>query len=150
MRAIMKVSVMWTLGLAVLLGSTGVALALAKFQQGKTYCQCSCRSATGFADLTWEKVASCNINGKSCSFNDPYNQNKLTAGKLDSCMSCQADKEGELLCTADSRTAVPGVRISPDRLYRELKTPVPRGVDGPSIEGEQNVEQLPTEQPSGK
>ena len=146
----MKVCVVWTLGLAVLPGSTGVALALSKFQQGTTYCQCACRSATSFADLTWAKVASCNINGKSCSFNDPYNQNKLTPGKLDSCMSCQADKEGGLLCTADSRSAVPGVRIPQERLSRELKTPMPRGVEGPSIEGEHAVEQLPPEDPRGK
>lgn len=149
MKGTTKVLTVSTLGLAVLLGSTGVAFALAKFQQGKTYCQCSCRSTTGFKDLTWEKVASCNINGKNCSFNDPYNQNKLTAGKLDSCMSCQADAQGGLLCTADSRTAIPGVRIPPERLYRELQTPMPRGVEGPSIEGEHGVEQLPDEKPSG-
>jgi hypothetical protein len=150
MKVTLKTFVVWALGLAVLLGSEGVGLALSKFQQGKTYCQCACRGTTGFADLTWEKVASCNINGKNCKFNDPrLPGSPLQAGKLENCMSCQPDKEGGLLCTADSRSATPGLRIPP-RGELERKTPMPRGVEGPSIEGEQNVEQLPAEQPSGK
>lgn len=127
MRGIVKVYVVWTVGLAVLLGSTGVGLALSKFQQGKTYCQCACRSATSTADLTWEKVASCNINGKRCSFNDPRAPgNPLTPGKLDSCMSCQADKEGGLLCSSESssglRTPIPQQKL--------MDTIRPRSIEG--------------------
>jgi hypothetical protein len=128
MRGIVKVFVVWTLGLAVLLGSTGVGLALRpKFQPGKTYCQCACRNATGTADLTWQKVASCNINGKSCSFNNPNNLGKLEPGKLDDCMSCQADSGGGLLCSAAPGS---GLRTPREGLLDPPKTIMPRGVEG--------------------
>ena len=47
MRGIVKVFVVWTLGFVMLFGSTGVSLALPKIQGGHSYCQCSCRNATG-------------------------------------------------------------------------------------------------------
>jgi hypothetical protein len=135
MRGIVKVCVVWTLGLAVLLGSTGVGLALMKFKPGHTYCQCACRNATGTADLTWEKVASCNINGKSCSFNNPSNQGKLETGKLDSCMSCQPDSDGGILCSSESSS---GLRTPQQKLLDPSRTIRPRSIEG-ELEQEEKV-----------
>lgn len=132
MSGIVKVCVAGALGLAVLLASTGVSLAAPKFIQGKTYCQCSCSNSTGTADLRWEKVATCSINGRNCSFNNPSNLGKLEAGKLSSCMSCQANAAGGLLCSA---TAPGAMRDPREGLFQEQqKTIMPRGIEeGPEI-----------------
>ena len=149
MKGTIRVLAVWTLGLAVLLGSTGVGLA---FKPNATYCQCSCRNATGTADLRWEKVAHCNLDGRRCSFNNPYANFKLQPGKLDSCMTCQSDSKGSLLCSASDSSAAP----APGPLLRtpleSSKTITPRGLEGqPSVEGIENpVEQEPAEEPSGK
>jgi len=112
MRGIVKVFVVWTLGFVMLFGSTGVSLALPKIQGGHSYCQCSCRNATGFADLTWEKVASCGLNGRACSFNNSNAGGQLQSGKLDSCMNCTGDANGGLDCTA-AMTLQPGQLAPP-------------------------------------
>jgi len=102
-QSIVKVCVVWMLGLAVLLGSSGVSLALFKrFEANKRYCGCECANSTGFNNLYWEKVASCSLNGRKCTFNNPTNGMRLEQGTLRSCMDCvgDADGSGGALCTA--------------------------------------------------
>ena len=93
MRGMLKGFVVGTLGLAVLLGSSAVSLALPKLIAGKTYCMCGCYSKEGGnRDLGWEKVGACSLaNGKACSFTFG---GKKVSGKLQDCSQCTADAQG--------------------------------------------------------
>ena len=81
MRAIVKVGVLWTLGLGVLL-APAVTLAL-PYKPGKTYCSCGCKTASTTVGLVWELVAHCSLNGHSCKGDGK-------AGKLETCQKCTA------------------------------------------------------------
>ena len=63
---------------------------------GKTYCNCTCGSSTGYKDLSWEKVAHCRLDGKSCTYKDSVGDK--IPGKLHSCMECNSDADGDFLC----------------------------------------------------
>jgi hypothetical protein len=65
---------------------------------GKTYCNCSCgaNDNSGYKDLSWEKVAHCKLDGKSCTYKD--STGSKTPGKLHSCMECKSDKDGDFIC----------------------------------------------------
>ena len=92
MRAFVKGFVVWTLGLAVLLGSLGVSLARQRVK-GSLGCSCACQWGGGVGgctgDLYWDKVGECSgAEGKNCS----YTQNgKTYKGKLADCMECVND-----------------------------------------------------------
>ena len=125
-RSMVKVCVVWILGLAVLLGSSGVSLAqFERFEPNKIYCGCVCANPTGNQKLGWEfgeKGASCALDGKACMSNDFDNINKLNLNKLEgtySCMECVGNEDGKggALCT-DIRTQdhiqiPPPMRIAP-------------------------------------
>jgi hypothetical protein len=103
MRAIVKVFVVGTLGLAVLLGSSAVSLALPKLIGGKTYCLCTCfsKQTQQREDLGWEKVGGCSgANGKACSFTSG---GKKVSGELLGCWQCTADANSG--CTASGASA---------------------------------------------
>lgn len=150
MKGTIKVLAVWTLGLAVLLGSTGVGWA---YKPGTKYCACMCGNATGSAQLSWEIVAHCSVNGMTCRFNNPNHQGRLEQGKLSKCATCEGYSKTELRCGPDVSSAAPSSGLRPSREGTlELKTPMPRGIEGqPSVEGvEGPVEQAPAETPSGK
>lgn len=100
-QRIVKLSVVWVLGLTVLLGSAAIAMALVKFEPGKTYCYCSCRSGGGVKGLYWERVGACGgANGKNCSFKNPIGQTEQ--GKLDSCQKCDSNSIGGFSCVPEA------------------------------------------------
>jgi hypothetical protein len=108
-QGIVKAFVVWIVGLAVLLGSSTVTLALKKrFDPSKTYCGCHCAGGGGSEELYWEKVGACSgANGKNCSYTG-YG-GKLVPGKLDSCMECKPDADGMgMLCSASGVHMAPG------------------------------------------
>ena len=150
MKGTIKVLAVWTVGLAVLLGSTGVGLA---YKPGTKYCACMCGNATGSVQLSWEIVYHCNVNGKTCHFNNPNHHGKLEQGKLDKCNTCTGASTTQLLCGPAISSEAPGSNLPPPREGTlELKTPMPRGIEGqPSVEGiEGPVEQISAEEPSRK
>ena len=105
MRAIVIAVVAWTLGLAVLLGSPAVTLALSKYAAGKTYCLCTCYNANNHqrADLGWEKVGACGLaDGKNCSFTG--DGGLKVSGKLQDCWQCTGDANG--VCSASGKSSV--------------------------------------------
>jgi hypothetical protein len=130
--SISKSSVAWILGLGLLLGTSADSLARPKrFDPAKVYCQCTCHGESGgHKDLSWEKVAHCKLNGRSCSFNDPYTGQK-TPGKLDSCMECKATESGAGLDCAAGAAGVRGdVGLEEPAIAPPdsgVKTPAPRG-----------------------
>lgn len=152
----------------MLLASSGVTLALPKTRAGHTYCKCACSNATGgYATLYWEKVASCSVSGRSCTFNNPKDNNQLESGTLKGCKQCTPQTDGTLMnCTA-AMMQQPAPETMPGQMLQAPTSPpptrpgtvgpgmtapiMPRGVEGgPGVEGEPSVEQVPAEQPSGK
>ncbi len=101
MSAIGKVIVGSTVGLAILAGLLTSALALPKLKTGVTYCGCECsyRNKSGAwtsGNLYWEKVGACSLaENKACKYTDSTG---TYAGTLRSCMDCQADAAGGILC----------------------------------------------------
>jgi hypothetical protein len=169
MRMIIKVFVVWTVGLAMLLASSGVSLALPKIRGGHTYCKCACQNATGgYATLYWEKVASCSLTGGKCTFNNPKDNNQLESGTLKGCEQCTPQTDGTLFnCTAAMIQQPGGMEPLPGGMMQPPGSPpparpgtvapgmtspiMPRGVEGqPGVEGEHSVEQVPAEEASRK
>ena len=165
----MKGFVAWTVGLAVLLGSSGVSLALPKTRAGHTYCKCACQGAGGgYATLYWEKVASCAVSGRSCTFNNPKDNNQLEQGTLKSCEQCTPQTDGALMNCTVAMTSPGGIEppassgmipppgspppTRPGTVAPGMTAPImPRGVEGgPGVEGEHSVEQVPAGEPSKK
>lgn len=169
MRMIIKGFVVWTVGLAVLLGSSGVSLALPKTKVGHTYCSCVCGDGIHRpANLYWEKVASCAIDGKACSFSDTLG-GPLYPGTLRNCEQCTGTGgvAGLDNCTVAMTSQpggmqpLPGVMMPPPgsppptrpgSVAPGMTAPImPRGVEGgPGVEGEHSVEQVPAGEPSKK
>ena len=86
MRAIVRVFVVGTLGVAALVGSPAVTLALPKFVVGKTYCLCDCQSNQGGKKIGWEKDKACSLsNHKACSITL---DGKVVSGELYGCYQC--------------------------------------------------------------
>jgi hypothetical protein len=153
MKRIVQVVVVWTLGLTVLFGSSGVSLALPKVRGGHTYCKCACQNATGgYATLYWEKVASCGVSGRSCTFNNPKDNNQLEQGTLKSCEQCAGDANGNLMSCTAAMIQQPGqIEPLPGQMLQEPTSPPPTrpgtvapGMTAPimprGIEGEQPAE----------
>src|SRR6266436_4856895 len=97
MRISVKLTVLWTLGLAVFLGSPAATRALPTFVAGKTYCVCACSGTVGGhfqnVQLQWEKVGSCSLaNSKGCkgTFGG-----QTYSGKLNDCQECKSQAEDE-------------------------------------------------------
>jgi hypothetical protein len=93
-QSIVKVCVVWMLGLAMLLGSSGVSFAIPKIRPGKSYCDCSCQTFSKGVELIWEKVASCNLNGKKCKGTNSAGVQE--DGILQHCQQCTGDASGSI------------------------------------------------------
>lgn len=170
MRVITKGFIAWTVGIAVVLGSSEVSLALPKIRGGHTYCSCVCGDGIHrSANLYWEKVASCAVNGKACSFSDTLG-GPLYPGSLRNCEQCTGVEGGGFDNCTVAMTSQPPGGIEPPAASGMVQPPgspppprpgihspgmtspiMPRGVEGgPGVEGEHGVEQVPAEEPSGK
>jgi hypothetical protein len=88
----------WSLGLGMLLAPLADSLALPpKPDPGKIYCECRCSAGAWVnKDLSWEKKAHCNLNGRSCKIKGA--DGKWHAGKLLNCVECIGQKDGGYLC----------------------------------------------------
>ena len=75
MRAIVKVFVVGTLGLAMLVGTAAVSVALPP-EFSTTHCKCSCMASSGSAkELTWAMTTNCMSNGKDCRVHRGWGEN---------------------------------------------------------------------------
>jgi hypothetical protein len=169
MNRIKTIFLISLIGHTLLLGSSEISWALMKTRAGHTYCDCMCTNFRGSADLTWEKVASCGLNGKACSFNNKSDNGILESGTLSRCLECIGDSSGGYAdCKNATAAGMPG-SITPPQEQGSIQPPgspstspgvvtqpgmrariTPRG-----IEPEQPAEPSPgmpgpSEQPSGK
>ena len=88
MNAIAKVFVGGTLGLAMLVWTATVSVALPP-EYSTTHCKCACMASNGSGkDLTWAMTSSCNSNGKDCTFTVDGGKT-FTRGKLSNCQKCE-------------------------------------------------------------
>jgi hypothetical protein len=126
MRAIVKVFVVWTLGLAVLVGSPAVSLALPKLRVGKTYCVCGCYSqqANVNTNLMWEMTKACGLSDhKGCSTTD--SNGKKVSGTLHDCWQCTADTDSG--CSASGALGVHRLIGETELTVEPEPSPVPPG-----------------------
>jgi len=87
MRAIVKVFVVGTLGLAMLVGTAAVSVALPP-EFSTTHCKCFCGASSGSGkELTWAMTANCMSNGKDCKYTVDGGKT-FTPGKLSNCQKC--------------------------------------------------------------
>lgn len=87
MRAIVNVFVVGTLGLAMLVGTAAVSVAVPP-EYSTTHCKCSCGASNGSSkELTWAMTTSCMSNGKDCRFTVDGGKT-FTPGKLSNCQKC--------------------------------------------------------------
>jgi len=109
-QSIVKVFVVWMLGLAVLVGSTTVTYALPPLKPGATYCRCHCKGNTTGDDryLEWPKVNSCGLNGTGCTIENKGNPKPPEAGTLEGCEECVAKD------TLDFGSCKPGFPLPPN------------------------------------
>jgi hypothetical protein len=104
-----KVFGVWTVGLAVLLGTTGASLARPK-KPGVAYCVCTCDTTPGTGIdahdpvLNWEqKAGGCALNGRTCT--REYDGKK---GVLTNCNVCIGQADGSLgRCSPASPSVAP-------------------------------------------
>lgn len=88
MRAIAKVFVVGTMGLAMLVETAAVSVALPP-EFNTTHCKCSCEASNGSAkELTWAMTSSCMSNGKACTFTVDGGKT-FTPGQLRNCQKCE-------------------------------------------------------------
>jgi hypothetical protein len=87
-----KVALVGILGLALLVGWAEVSFAIQKTRPGRTYCDCGCKTFSRTTELSWEKVASCSLNGKNCKGTNSAGQ--VEQGTLVNCQQCQSDNSG--------------------------------------------------------
>ena len=88
MRAIVKVFVVGTLGVAMLVGTAAVSVALPP-EYNTTHCKCVCGASNGSSkELTWAMTTNCMSNGKDCSFTVDGGKT-FTPGKLSNCQKCE-------------------------------------------------------------
>lgn len=135
MRAIVKLFVVGTLGLAMLVGTAAVSVALPP-EYNTTHCKCFCGTSSGTGkELTWAMTTSCMSNGKQCTFTLDGGKT-FTPGKLSNCQKCQPNYPLPS-CTA----AAHGLGTLPQL---QPKTPAPGRMPAPAgtiqhrgVEGEQ-------------
>jgi hypothetical protein len=95
-QGIVRFSLVWILGLGMLLAPLADSLALPPgYDPAETYCLCTCRSSEAWRDLSWVKKAHCLLNGRSCSIKVGET---TQAGKLESCSECNVTALGGLFC----------------------------------------------------
>lgn len=88
MKAFAKVFAVGTLGLAMLVGTAAVSVALPP-EYNTTHCKCFCGTSSGTGkELTWAMTTSCMSNGKQCTFTLDGGKT-FTPGKLSNCQKCQ-------------------------------------------------------------
>lgn len=143
MRAIVKVFVVGTLGLAMLVGTAAVSVALPP-EYNTTHCKCTCGASSGSSkELTWEMTGSCMSNGKNCNFTVDGGKT-FTPGKLRNCQKCQP---GYPMPTCMS--AAHGLGMVPQLQPKTSQTPKAGAnnlIQRRGVEGEQPVEPaVPTE-----
>lgn len=88
-QRLVKSSLVWILGSAILLGSAAATLAAPPIPvTGKVYCYCGCIADNSrLGDLAWVKKGACRLAvGRKCSIKD--SQGKTHKGKLDDCSEC--------------------------------------------------------------
>ena len=101
MRAMVKIGMLGTVGLALLLGSSTATFAASNCKVGTKCCVCTCNTGNTSTNATpsWESLGHCNVNGNTChGFQN-------TPGKLESCKECIANKTGVGECV-DAKAAV--------------------------------------------
>lgn len=87
MRAIVNVFVVGSLGLAMLVGTAAVSVAVPP-EFNTTHCKCSCMASSGSGkELTWAMTTNCMSNGKDCRFTVDGGKT-FTPGKLSNCQKC--------------------------------------------------------------
>jgi hypothetical protein len=87
MTALMKASMVGVLGVMMLVGTAAVSVALDDYLS-QLHCKCTCIASNGNAkELGWGKTASCNSNGKACTFTLDGGKT-FTPGKLSNCKDC--------------------------------------------------------------
>lgn len=80
------------LGLVLIVGWAEESFAIQKTRPGRTYCDCGCKTSSRTTELSWEKVASCSLNGKNCKGTNSAGQ--VEPGTLVHCQQCQSDNAG--------------------------------------------------------
>jgi hypothetical protein len=93
-RRVVKVLVAWTVGVVMEGGAAAVSLAKPVANAGKHYCFCHCTTtyqgqANYGRQMTWEKKASCNVNGTKCTL-----EKERVSGTLSACGECVVAPEG--------------------------------------------------------
>jgi hypothetical protein len=134
MRAIVKVFVVGTLGLAMLVGTAAVSVALPP-EYNTTHCKCSCGASSGSVkELTWAMTTSCMSNGKDCRFTMDGGKT-FTPGKLRNCQKCLPNYP-----MPTGTSAAHGLGVVPQLQPRISQTPK-AGANNPirrrGVEGEQ-------------
>ena len=110
MRKIVKHVVVGGLGLAALIGTAAVNLAMppSKDANGRIYCQCGCATKAGYKELDWEMTGSCSSNGKACRATFDGGKT-FHSGTLNNCATCEAKPP-----VNTGWTCTPTLKISPN------------------------------------
>lgn len=123
MKAIVKVFVVGTLGLAMLVGTAAVSVALPP-EFNTTHCKCFCGTSSGSGkELTWGMTTNCMSNGKDCSFTVDGGKT-FTPGKLSNCQKCEPHYPMPM-CTSAAHSLGEMPQLQP-------QTPTPGRVPAPA------------------
>jgi hypothetical protein len=111
-----KVVGVWAVGLAVLLGTTGVSLAQLPKRPGQTWCACTCDTNPGDPNdcgeckvLNWEMTYHCAVNGRRCTANGK-------PGRLTDCNQCVVNQDLALGPCSPAKPSVAPPRPPPPKV----------------------------------
>ena len=137
MRAIVKVFVVGTLGLAMLVGTAAVSVALPP-EFSTTHCKCFCGASSGSGkELTWAMTTNCMSNDKACSFTLDGGKT-FTPGKLSNCQKCQPNYPLPTCTSAAINVPPGGLQQLQPQTPTPGRMPAPAGtIQRRGIEGEQ-------------
>src|SRR5262245_45073869 len=124
-----KVLGVWTVGLAVLLGTIGVSLAQQPKVPGRTWCVCTCDSQSGpgcgeCSIRSWELTYHCHANGRLC---------KSDTGKRGTLTNCNYCKIMDDFKFGQCSTEKPLVAPPEDQPPKVPRTRVPQPPTGPTV-----------------
>lgn len=123
MRTNARIVSIYTLGLAAILASSAIALALPNYQTGKKYCVCACRTTKGpNVIMGWDKTKTCSLsNNQNCNGTV---EGKSYPGKLHDCSECTGLANGNCDYTNGGTT----IRQQPGgTLQLQPASPAPSG-----------------------